>query len=573
MRRGLSIHPPGMGLSGPAGGVELPTAIPGARNMRRSGAHALTESLLAEGVTTLFGIPGVGTLPVYDAFLDHPELRHIETRHEQGAIFMADGYARATGRPGVAFSSGGPGSLNTLTAMASSFNDSVPVLHLTNENPADVRRKGKGHFHDMSDQFGLFHSVTDFASQVVLADEIPAAIHQAMFALRNRRPRPALVEIAAEAFTQETRMPVQATAETIPRIPDTGAIARAAQLLADARSPIIWAGGGVATPEAAASLRRLAELTGAAVITTQKGKGAMPSAHRLHIGNWANEQPVRDLIAASDLMLAVGTRFSYFPTGGWSLDIGCPIIHIDMDPAVIGLNYRTEVAVVGDSMLSLDALQTALTDSDYTGGQWRDGQVAEVLSRIDAAVGNPVERQVLHQIRKALPSQSLVFNDPTTIAFWARSLWRTDLPRTWSVPSGFGTLGSSMPTAIGAKVARPDVPSVCIIGDAGVMFTIQDLMTAVQEKIPVIVMVFNDRGYGVERRHQDHLYGRRNAVDILPPDFVALAEAFGARGVLVDDLSNVGRAVESALDVDGPVLIEIPNQFGHPGYGSFGSYE
>ncbi|HEY5685632.1 MAG TPA: thiamine pyrophosphate-binding protein [Acidimicrobiia bacterium] len=541
--------------------------------MRRSGAHVLVEALLAEGVDLVFGIPGVGTLPVYDAMLDHPDLRHVETRHEQGAIFMADGYARATGRVGVAFTSGGPGALNTVTAMSSSFNDSVGVLHIMNENPAEVRRKGKGHFHDMSDQFGIFRSVSDFGIQVTLADEIPAAIHQAMFALRNRRPRPAVVEIAAEAFSTATDAEVGPPAVGTARAPDSAAVTAAAEVLAGAARPVIWAGGGIATPDAAAALVRLAERLGAAVITTQKGKGAMPADHRLHIGNWANELPVRELIARSDVMLAVGTRFSYFPTGGWSLEIPGRIVQVDLDPANIGLNYRTEVGVVGDAALSLRAIDAALAGRGVGDRPWRDGEVAEVLARIDRAVGHPVERQVLDQIRSVLPQESLVFNDPTTIAFWARSLWRSSLPRTWFVPSGFGTLGSSMPTAIGAKLARPEVPSVCLIGDAGIMFTIQDLMTAVQERVPVVVMVFNDRGYGVERRHQDHLYGRRNAVDITPPDFVALAQAFGARGVLVEDLGEVGSTLESVLDTDGPVLIEIPNSFGHPGYGSFGKWD
>ncbi len=533
----------------------------------------MTEALLAEGVTTLFGIPGVGTLPVYDAFLDHPELRHIETRHEQGAIFMADGYARAGGDLGVAFTSGGPGSLNTVTAMASSYNDSVPVLHLMNENPPQVRRKGRGHFHDMSDQFGVFRSVSDFGVQATLADEIPSAIHQAAFALRNRRPRPAVVEIAAEAFTDTTDEPTLPIAERRPRAPGPEEIRLAAEVLAGAQRPVIWAGGGVATPAASAALVSIAERLGAAVITTQKGKGAIPADHPLHIGNWANELPVRDLIARSDVMLAVGTRFSYFPTGGWSLEIPCRIVQVDIDPVNIGLNYRSEVGVVGDSQLSLAAIDAAMGELGHTPAPWREAEVAEALERIDKAVGRPSERQVLESIRATLPAESLVFNDPTTIAFWARSLWSSFMPRTWFVPSGFGTLGSSMPTAIGAKVARPDTPTVCLIGDAGIMFTIQDLMTAVQERIPVVVMVFNDRGYGVERRHQDHLYGRRNAVDITPPDFVAVAEAFGARGILVEDLSDIGTALDSALNHSGPVLIEIPNSFDHPGYGSFGRWD
>ena len=533
----------------------------------------MVESLLAEGANTLFGIPGVGTLPVYDALLDHPELRHIEVRHEQGAVFMADGFARATGDVGVAFTSGGPGSLNTLTAMATAFNDSSAVLHLVNENPPGVRRKGKGHFHDMSDHFGVFRSVSDFGIQVALADEIPAAVHQAMFALRNRRPRPALVEINPETFADSTDAPLADRALRSPRPPEPDAVEAAASMIAAARRPDIWAGGGVGTRGASDRLRKLAELTGAPVITTQKGKGAIPADHPLHIGNWANELPVRELIAGSDLMIAVGTRFSYFPTGGWSLRIPIPIVQIDLDPAEIGRNYPAAAGVVGDAELSLAAIDLALAATGYESAGWRDAEVAEVLARIERAVGHPEEAQVLEQMRRALPDDALVFNDPTTIAFWARSMWRSSAPRTWFVPSGFGTLGSSLPTAIGAQVARPEVPCVSVIGDAGVMFTVQDLMTAVQERVPVIVMVFNDRGYGVERRHQDHLYGRRNAVDILPPDFVALAHAFGARGIRVDDLSEVGSTLESALGGDTPTLIEIPNRFGHPGYGSFGDWD
>jgi len=539
----------------------------------RSGAHVLVESLLAEGADLLFGIPGVGTLAVYDAFVDHPELRHIEVRHEQSAVFMADGYARASGRVGVAFTSNGPGALNTVTAMATAHNDSVPLLHLVSENPPEVRRKGKGHFHDISDQFGIFRPVSAYAAQVALADEIPAAVNSAFFALRNRRPRPALVEFANEAFTTNTSGTALPAAERVERPIDPVALARAAEVLAGAERPMVWAGGGIATAEAAAALTRIVERLGAPVITTQKGKGAVRWDHPLHIGNWANEQPTRDQIADCDVLLAVGTRFSYFPTGGWSLRLPERIVQIDIDPAEIGRNYRVEGGVVGDAGQVLAAIEGELDRLGHRPLPWRDEEVADVLARIGEAVGTPVEIEVLDQIRSVLPAESLVFNDPTTIAFWARSHWKTDRPRTWFVPSGFGTLGFALPASIGARLARPDTPSVAIIGDAGVMFTIQDLMTAVQENVPAIVMVFNDEGYGVERRHQDHLYGRRSGVDVRPPDFVALAHAFGARGIRVEDLSRVGETLASVLDADGPTLIEIPNRFNHPGYGSFGNYE
>jgi thiamine pyrophosphate-dependent acetolactate synthase large subunit-like protein len=538
----------------------------------RTGAHLLVESLIGEGVDLLFGIPGVGTLAVYDVFVDHPELRHVEVRHEQAAVFMADGYARASGRVGVAFTSNGPGALNTITAMATAVNDSVPVLHLVSENPPEVRRKGKGHFHDISDQFGIFRPVSGHAAQVALAGEIPAAVQSAFFALRNRRPRPALVEFANEALTSYASTSTVGPATTLERPIDRDALSRAAALLAGAERPLVWAGGGVANADAATAMIRMVERLGAPAITTQKGKGAIPSDHPLHIGNWANEQPVRDLIAECDVLLAVGTRFSYFPTGGWSLRLPDRIVQIDIDPAEIGRNYRVEVGLVGDATAALVALDEELDRLGHEPLAWRDDEVSKTLARVTEAVGIPVEIDVLDQMRSVLPPEALVFNDPTTIAFWARSHWKTEHPRTWFVPSGFGTLGFALPAAIGARLARPDVPSIAIIGDAGIMFTIQDLMTAVQERVPAIVVVFNDEGYGVERRHQDHLYGRRSGVDVQPPDFVALARAFGARGLLVDDLSKVGETIASVLDAEGPTLIEVPNRFSHPGYGSFGKY-
>ena len=535
----------------------------------RTGAQTLVESLVAEGVRTLFGIPGVDTLSVYDAFLDHPEIRAVNVRHEQSAVFMADGFARATGEVGVALTSGGPGALNTLTAMSTAFNDSSPVLHVVNDNPAHVRRKGRGYFHDISDQLGVFRPVTDFTIQAALASEIPAAVHSAMVALRSRRPRPAMVEIAGDAFRTETDAPIPAAATPQRRQPDDADIERAAALLAQAKSPIIWAGGGVATGGAAAEFLRIAERLGAPILTSQTGKSAVPGDHPLFIGNWSNEKPVRDLIASSDLLLAVGTRFSYFPTGGWSLRLPETIVQIDLDPAEIGRNYRIAASVIGDARVSLEKLDAALAGKGHKSAVDRTGEIKALNERIAKAVGSPDEIRMLEELRKALPRETMVFNDPTTIVFWARSWWKSYVPRTWFVPSGFGTLGFALPAAIGAAIAKPGTPSVAMIGDAGIMFTIQDLMTAVEHKVPVVILVFNDRGYGVERRHQDHLFGRRSGVDLLPPDFVALAHSFGAKGVRVDDVKAVGETVRAALAHPGPVLVEIPNNFRHPGYGAW----
>jgi len=535
----------------------------------RSGAQTLVESLVAEGVRTLFGIPGVDTLSVYDAFLDHPQIRAINVRHEQAAVYMADGFYRASGEVGVALTSGGPGALNTMTAMNTAFNDSSAVLHVTNDNPAHVRRKGRGYFHDIVDQFGMFRPVCDFAQQASLPAEIPPAVHAAMLALRSRRPRPALVEIAGDAFKEDTDAPIPPAAQGRRRQPDQADVARAAELIAKAKRPIVWAGGGVIAGDASAGLVRLAETLGAPILSSQTGKSAVPGDHPLYVGNWMNERPVRGLLADSDLLVAVGTRFSYFPTGGWSLSLPATIVQIDLDPAEIGRNYRVAAGVVGDAAVGLDSLSTELDRIGYARPADRAADVAALNQTIAEAVGNSVELDVLDQIRKALPADGMIFNDPTTIVFWARSWWKCYAPRTWFVPSGFGTLGFALPSAIGAAIAKPGTPSLAIIGDAGVMFTIQDLMTAVEHRIPVIVLVFNDKGYGVERRHQDHLYGRRSGVDLLPPDFVALARAFGAKGVRVDNIGDVGATLKSALGEAGPVLIEAPCNFRHPGYGAW----
>jgi 5-guanidino-2-oxopentanoate decarboxylase len=528
--------------------------------------------LLAEGLSTLFGIPGVDTLGVYDALLDHPHMRAINVRHEQAAVFMADGFARSSGELAVALTSGGPGALNSLTAMATAHNDSVPLLHVVNENPAHVRRKGRGYFHDLSDQLAMFRPVTDFTIQVTLPEEIPDAVHLAVGTLRNRRPRPALIEIAGEVLRSECDAEPRSASTRRLRLASAEDLDAATNLLARAETPIIWAGGGVIASGATTQLVDLAEALGSPVLTSQAGKGSFPTSHPLHIGNWANERPVREMIARSDTMLAVGTRFSYFPTGGWSLRLPTKLVQIDLDPEEIGRNYPVEVGIVADARASLDGIVSRLSHLGHEPVGSREQETASVRRQIATAVGRPVEIEVLDQIRAALPTSARVYNDPTTIAFWARSHWPAPEPRTWFVPSGFGTLGYALPAAIGGCVARPDVASVAIIGDAGVMFTIQDLMTAVEHEIPVLVLVFNDEGYGVERRHQDHLYGRRSGVDVRPPDFVAVARAFGAGATRVTDLSQVGVAVESALDEGRPTLIEVPNRFDHPGYGSFAQW-
>ena len=537
---------------------------------KRSGAHILVESLVNEGLVNIFGIPGVDTLSVYDAFLDHPSIKAINVRHEQSAVFMADGYYRASGNIGVALTSGGPGALNTLTAMGTAHNDSSAILHLLNDNPAHVRAKGRGYFHDVRDQYGIFRPVIDFGYQATMPHEIPDSIRTAATALKSRRPKPAMVEIGGDAFKIHSDNSIGEKSSSHRRKATDEELNQIVDALYQSKKPMIWSGGGVVHADCSEELIKFAETLNAPVITSQTGKGSIPFDHPLHVGNWSNEKPVREFIDDTDLVIILGSRLSYFPTGGWTLKFPGKVIQIDIDPAELGRNHPVNLGVVSDLGNALGRINTIIDSKkiEFNTAE-RKPEIKALLDRIHRALGKPVEVEVLDQLRSALPPETIVFNDPTTIVFWMRSYWKTYLPRTWFVPSGFGTLGFALPSAIGAKVARPDVPVVAMHGDAGVMFTIQDLMTAVEHQISVILFVFNDQGYGVERRHQDHLYGRRSGVDIKSPDFVGLAKSFGANAIRVDDLSKVGEAANVALNNVGPTLIEVPCDFKHPGYGSF----
>jgi 5-guanidino-2-oxopentanoate decarboxylase len=538
---------------------------------RESGAEVLIKSLLAEGVSTCFGIPGVTNLELYDALCDHPELRHVGVRHEQAAVYMADGYARATGEIGVAFTSGGPGALNTLTAMGTAFNDSVPVLHVVSAN-ARALKDPRGYFHDIGDQFGVFRPVTGFGIQVEQPEEIPGAVAQAMHALRNRRPRPAVIEISEDALKARRSVSYQAPVPRQRLQPRAADVRQAATLLADARRPVLWVGGGAIAAGAEAAVVALAERLSAPILTSQAGKGAVPADHPLHVGNWASELPVKQMLAESDTLVAIGTRLSYFPTRAWTVGLPERLVHIDIDATVIGRNYPVELGMVADAKLAVEAVLELLPASTPRADRNGEAIVEGVRHKIHAKLGQRLEVQILDAIRHVLPRSGMVFNDPTTLAFWARLWWSAYEPRTWFIPSGFGTLGYALPAAIGARVAKPDTPVVALMGDAGSMFTIQELMTAVQEQAGVVLIVFNDRGYGVERKHQDDIYGRRSAVDVVPPDFVALARACGADGVLVDDPGEIGAALASALDGGRPTILEVPLAVTHPGYGGFADW-
>ena len=343
---------------------------------RLTGGQALVQTLVAEGVDTLFGIPGSHSLSVYDALLDRPEIRHVLVRHEQGAAFMADGYARSTGRLGVCLTTTGPAALNTLGALATSYGDSCPVLLLCTQIPSAYIDAGKGVYHEVPDQLGMLERVTAFSTRASRVEEISGKLREAIRRARSGRPRPVALELPVDVLDDACEVTIPTACPPSPPDVDRDQVERAARLIARSKRPILWAGGGVVSGGACDALARLADRLQAPVLTTNLGKGALPADHPLHLGYLLGQRPVRDYLDGCDLLLAVGTRFSYLATDRWTLRLPETIVHIDVDPEMIGKNYPAALGLVGDAAATLEAILGRLS-TDSSPRQGRQAEVAE----------------------------------------------------------------------------------------------------------------------------------------------------------------------------------------------------
>ena len=525
--------------------------------MAVTGGEAVVKSLAAHGVRTVFGIPGTHNLAVYDALLD-ADIQHLLARHEQGAAFMADGYARAGGRPGVCITTTGPAVMNALTAFGTAYNESSPILAVASQIRAEHLGQGKGYGHESPDQLSGFRPVTKFTRRCETVAAIPQAVRQAFFEMKSGRPGPTALEVPFDVLDGSGEVDIPEPAAIKTSQPDANALDRAAHLLKKAQRPVIWAGGGVVASGASSALRRLAEMLEAPVFPTTQGKGSLPDDHPLAAGNTLQHPLGSEYLASCDLMLAVGTRFPESETAAWSLRLPRQLIHIDVDEAEIGRNYPVSQGIVGDARLALEAL-IDLCPNDGPRAS-RSAEVAELRSCLlqDFQRQSPEAVELMRTLRSALPRETIIVPDLTVVAYWCHHLLDVFEPRTYFTSMGFGTLGFGLPAAIGAKLAVPERPVVVLAGDGGFLFTCQELATAVQFGVAVVIIVFNDNGYGILRPQQQGRYGRTNAADLVNPDFVALARAFGASGQRVEAIGELGAAIQSALDADSPSLIEVP---------------
>ncbi|MDP2859753.1 MAG: thiamine pyrophosphate-binding protein [Bacillota bacterium] len=529
------------------------------------GGEAAVCALAVEGVKAIFGIPGAHALPLFDALLDAPQIRRITARHEQGAAFMADGYARTSGQIGVCMTSTGPGALNTLAAMGTAYTDSSPVLNIFSQIPTHAIGRDKGYLHELPDQLGMFAQVTGWRARAESVSAIPPLVHEAFTHMRNGRPRPAALEIPVDVLFAEGAATFAAKASRRRTVPDPASVAEAAQMLSEAKKPLVWAGGGVIHSGASNELLRLADTLQAPVLCTRSGRGAVPDNHPLCLGSLATRKSVREYVASCDVLLAVGSRLDASDTSEWKLALPRALVQVDIDPSEIGRNYPVVLGIVSDAREALRGLNSALSQNPLRRSS-RASEVAQLKSRVHDQLleRSQVAVRLLEDIRSALPDDGIVVNDVTVCAYWGSFLFQVLAPRTYLYPAGFVTLGFGLPAAIGAKVAHPDRPVLAICGDGGFLYTASELATAVQHETNIVVLLVNDNQFGILEPQQRERFGRTSMIDLRNPDFVALARAFGAHAVRLDSPTDVKAAIRDALARKQPTLLELQADLPHP---------
>ncbi len=524
---------------------------------RMKGGHAVVATLEANGVETVFGIPGVHTLDIYDALYDS-RIRHILTRHEQGAGFMADGYARASGKPGVAIIITGPGLTYVSTPVGQAYADSSPVLIISAEVERENAGRMRGNLHDMHDQLGLMSHLTKWNTQVNDVAEIPWAINEALRQMRTGRPRPTHVQVPIDVLAEEADVEITASPEGVRRRPMQDAIDAAASAIHSAKKVVIYAGGGAVQSEVDGALAELAEALGAPVITSTPGKGAIPEDHPLSFGvvfyGWSGA--IEALLRESDLCIVVGSKLGAQSTNHWSLPLPDQIVQIDIDPTELGRNYPAAIKVQGDARLSVEMLLDAIRANGGTAEQWTREELAE---RRSAAIPPRDARyqDYIDALRAAIPRDGIIAHDMTSLSYMCHQLFPAYGTRTYLSPNGYGTLGFSMPAAIGAKIGAPDREVVAIVGDGGYQFTMEELAVAIQHEVTLPIVIFNDSTYTAVKRGMD-ASGRYVGVDLVNPDYVKLADAYGIPGIRAHNADELAVAIRDAQQRRGPTIIDTP---------------
>jgi len=534
-----------------------------------TGAKALIQALEKEGVDVVFGLPGGANLPIYDALVD-ANFRHILVRHEQSAAHMADGYARIKRKAGVCFATSGPGATNLITGIATAYADSSPVVAVTGQVP--LAMIGKDAFQE-TDIIGVANPCTKYSFQPRAAAEIPEVVKKAVYIAESGRPGPVLVDIPKDVqqATADMKFPdlIKVRGYNPNVEADLSEMVRAVELLLNAERPIIMAGGGVILSGAFSELQALAELVQIPVVTTFKGKGAFPENHPLAMGpiGMHGHAEANKIILEADCILAVGARFSDRSVGKFDeFGKGMSIIHMDIDPAEIGKNKSVDVALVGDVKSSLRTLvkmfskKMIKSDSDSPWLKRRKELIQYYAETLKDYPREITAKKSLKKLRELLPANAIVTTEVGQCQMWASLHFDVIAPGTFFSSTGLGTMGFGFPASIGAKAARPDVPVVDIAGDGSFNMTENSLAVSVLDNLPVIVFLMNNYMLGMVAQWQRTFYNRRysGVHQHRCPDYVKIADAYGAQGIRAESMNELEKAIKAALKSDVATVIDIP---------------
>lgn len=528
-----------------------------AASVQQSTGVYLTRLLKTYGVEVVFGIPGVHTVELYRG-LDGSGLRHVTPRHEQGAGFMADGYARASGKPGVCFIISGPGMTNIVTAMGQAYGDSIPMLVISTVNAHGRMGSGEGWLHEMPDQSALVAGVSAFSRTIHRPEDLAPALAQAFAVFDSARPRPVHLELPINVMLADaTHLPVLADPPRLSRpAPAPDALARAAALLTGAQTPLILAGGGAV--KATAQIRALAEVLDAPVVMTANARGILPPDHPLGVSLTASMPETRALVAGADVVLALGTEmgptdYDFYEDGGFVLP--GKLIRVDIDPAQILRSHVPQLGLVGDAAEAARQFCALIAPRRALGGAARAAGANAGRQALPALI--QADLRLLDLLRQTLP-QSLIVGDSTQLVYAGNSGFAAAVPGGYfSSATGFGTLGYGLPAAIGAALGAPDHPVVALVGDGGLQFSLAELTSAVEARARVILMLHDNSGYGEIKSYMLSKGIPPLGVDILTPDLAAIARACGWATDRVTGPGDLADKLRSAAAGDGPCLLML----------------
>ena len=540
-----------------------------------TGGKAVVECLKAHNVDTIFGIISTHTMYIYDAlYHEQDNIRFIGGRHEHALGFMADGYSRVTGKPGVMFTSGGPGAADSMGSMGEAYHASSKLLQVTANAELELINSGKGAIHEAKDQLGMFRSVTGWNALIDDLEAMPDYFLEAFQRFETGRPRPIELEVPTDLFDKQVDVEVIPPRDVHTPTPDPSAIEKAANALANAKRPIIWVGRGVMLADATHELRQLAETLGAPVTSATTGKGAFPDDHPLGLGvgefgGIRGDSPLGDFLDNADLLLIIGSTMAYHRTIQQGLTLPANIVQIDVDANEIGKNYPASIGVEADAKTALQQILSQLESKPVSTDPAYANEIAELKQAIHQSLVDqyPNETRTLEGIRSVLNRDAIVVGDATVPNYRASRCMPFYEPNTYIGPNSWAGLGFGFPAGLGAKVGKPENQVVIITGDGGFQYNIQEIGTALQFGISPVVLIFNDNAWGVLKGVQKETFnGRYIGTDLRNPDFVKLAEAYGAPATRVHNLNELTSTLSDALEDDTIHLIEVATPNGFPSF-------